>query len=103
MPESDHSTASGKKPDNIHDNFFKDVFKGRKYITSLIRVGAPKALFEIIYWDYLRLESQSIKADRQNEKLADLSFSTTLKDSGRTARIVLSFEHKSYRGTALDK
>ena len=103
MSESDHSAASGKKPANIHDDFFKDVFKERKYVTSLIRVGAPKALFEIIDWDSLRLESQWIKADRQKEKLADLVFSATLKDSERTARIVLLFEHKSYRDDALDK
>ena len=103
MPESDSSAASGKKPDNIHDNFFKDVFKERECVTSLIRAGAPKALFEIIDWDSLRLEPQSIKADSQNEKFADLVFSATLKDSERTARIVLLFEHKSYRDAALDK
>ena len=103
MPESDSSAASGKKPDNIHDNFFKDVFKERECVTSLIRAGAPNALFEIIDWDSLRLEPQSIKADSQNEKFADLVFSATLKDSERTARIVLLFEHKSYRDDALDK
>ena len=103
MPESEQSAASGKKPSNIHDNFFKDVFKAREYVTSLIQTGAPKELFEIIDWDALRLEPQLIKADRQGGKLADLVFSTTLKDSERTTRIVLLFEHKSYRDNALDR
>ena len=103
MPESDQSAASGQMPAHIHDRFFKDVFKVREYVTSLIRAGAPKALFEIIDWDALSLEPQLILADRQDEKTVDLVFSAALKDSEHAAFIVLLFEHKSYRDTTLDK
>ncbi len=101
MPDSDHSGASGKKPAQIHDGFFKDVFRVAEYVITLIRAGAPADLFEIIDWSTLSFEPQLIQASRQNEKIADLVFSVALKDSGSAARIVLLFEHKSYRDSEL--
>ena len=103
MPTSDASTTSGNIPVRIHDKFFKDIFRRVEYATSLMRIGAPQPLFEIIDWSTLRLESQSIQAEGYTERLTDLMFTAKLKDSRGEASIILMFEHKSYKDSNLCK
>ena len=103
MPTSDDSTTSGNIPVRIHDKFFKDIFRRVEYATSLMRIGAPKPLFEMIDWSTLKLESQSIQAEGYTERLTDLMFTAKLKDSRGEASIILMFEHKSYKDSNLCK
>ena len=101
MPKTKAPAGSGKKPPRIHDRFFKEVFQDTDCVISLIRAGAPKALFNLVDWSTLKLEPPSIQVSGLMERFADLVLSVQLRDCEREARIVLLFEHKSYRDRAL--
>ena len=103
MPTSNNSTGSGKRPWNIHDNFFKDIFEEPDNVISLIRAGAPKPLFKLVDWSTLEFKSQSIRAPGQTERHADLVLSVQLRGCEKKAGIVLLFEHKSYPDKELEK
>ena len=73
-------------------------------LVSLLRVGMPQKMSDIIDWPTLRLESPELpvpQIPQLNERTADLVFSVNLKDTGKPAQIFLLFEHKSYRDTDL--
>ena len=101
MPKTKAPAGSGKKPPRIHDKFFKEVFQNTDCVISLIRAGAPEALFNLVDWSTLKLEPPSIQVIGLMERFADLVLSVQLRDCEREARIVLLFEHKSYRDRAL--
>ena len=103
MTKSDELVESGKSSSNVHDRFFKNVFQHVDYVTTLIRVGAPDELFDVIDWSTLSLFSSSLLVPEMTEKFADLVFTVNVKDSGESAQIILLFEHKSYRDTELVK
>lgn len=63
------------KSTSLHDCFFKNVFQYADCVTSLFRVGAPDALFNIIDWPTLELRPTALLAPQLTEKLADLVFS----------------------------
>ena len=103
MTKSDEPDKSGKSSSNVHDRFFKNVFQHVDYVTTLIRVGAPDELFDVIDWSTLSLYSSSLLVPEMTEKFADLVFTVNVKDSGESAQIILLFEHKSYRDIDLVK
>ena len=103
MPTSDDSTGTGNRPVRIHDKFFKDIFRMVEYTITLMRIGAPQPLFQIIDWSTLRLESQSIQAHGHTERTTDLMFTAKLKNDQGEANIILMFEHKSYKDRNLCK
>ena len=103
MPTSDDSTGTGNRPVRIHDKFFKDIFRMVEYTITLMRIGAPQPLFQIIDWSTLRLESQSIQAHGHTERTTDLMFTAKLKNGQGEASIILMFEHKSYKDRDLCK
>ena len=103
MPTSDDSTGTGNRPVRIHDKFFKDIFRMVEYTITLMRIGAPQPLFQIIDWSTLRLESQSIQAHGHTERTTDLMFTAKLKNGRGEANIILMFEHKSYKDRDLCK
>ena len=103
MPTSDDSTGTGNRPVRIHDKFFKDIFRMVEYTITLMRIGAPQPLFQIIDWSTLRLESQSIQAHGHTERTTDLMFTAKLKNGQGEASIILMFEHKSYKDRNLCK
>ena len=103
MSNSNDSTGSGKRPGNIHDHFFKEVFEEADNVISLIQAGAPKSLFKLVDWSTLEFKSPSIRVSGQTEKHADLVLSVQLKGCARKVGIILLFEHKSYHDRELEK
>ena len=103
MTKSDEPVESGKSSPIVHDRFFKNVFQHIDYVTTLIRVGAPDELFDVIDWSTLSRYSTSLLIPEMTEKFADLVFTINVKDSGESAQIILLFEHKSYRDSDLVK
>ena len=101
MAESDTSIEPGKRPERLHDRFFKDIFRRYEYVISLIRIGIPDILSDIIDWSTLSLQPTEIAIPGMTERFADLVFSVELKSNGEVIHLILLFEHKSYRDSNL--
>ncbi len=101
MPKSDKSVDSENIPAQVHDKFFKIIFRNVDFIISLIRVSIPDDLFDIIDWSTLTLQPTAIPTARLGERHADLVFSVKVKSINEPAYIVLLFEHKSYNDSNL--
>ncbi len=101
MAESDTSNEPGKRPERLHDRFFKEAFRHAKFVISLFRVGAPDKLFNIIDWSTLSPQPTRIAIPGMPERFADLVFSAELKGSGKPVHVILLLEHKSYRDVRL--
>ena len=80
--------AAQKLSSRNHDQFFQDVYKNPQYARELLQlVFSPQ--------DLARFDLQTLASEKPGR--ADLVFSIKLKDSSKSAKIILLLEHKSFQ------
>ena len=93
---------SHKKKFNYHDILFKDIFEDKKYCLDILRLVFTPTEFGLFSWKTLKSEATFFLDEEWKERRADLVFSAKLRN-GKSAKIVLLLEHKSYQDTSLLK
>ncbi len=78
-----------------HDQFFKQVFSKKANAIAFLAGTLPQELKKNLALSKIRHENTSYISDELAETFSDIVYSCPLK--GKSIRIVLLFEHKSYQ------
>ena len=97
--EDEMADNPDKQQQNLHDSFFKQIFKHKKYLKELLlAILSPEAI-AYIDWDRLEIQDGELIKRGGRQIRADLIATVNLQGNASGTSIVLTFifEHKSYR------
>ena len=80
---------------SLHDAFFKEIYSNRRYSLDIFRLTLSEKEFDLFDWKTLKSEATVFMDKRLKEKRMDLVFSTNLKKTRTSVKIVFLLEHKS--------
>ncbi len=89
--------SAPQKGHNLHDEFFKKIFKKSKYLTGLLRIIFPSKLVDAFNATSLTIKDGILLKRTGGEICTDLTASVCLLNTDMEITITFILEHKSYR------
>ena len=96
MAEKKQKSVS-QKGHNLHDEFFKKIFKNPKYLMQLLRIIFPPKFIAALDAASLNITDGILLKRTGGEIRTDLTAAVRLKDTDMEVTITFILEHKSYR------
>ena len=85
-----------KKPSNLHDHFFKEIYGKKECALELFELLFSKEEYALFDWKKLRIEKTEFRGRKEGEKRADLIYSAPIKGTDKLGSFFFILEHKSY-------
>ena len=88
--------SASRENHNLHDEFFKKIFKNIKYLTQLMRIVFPPRFIAAFDAESLTIKDGMLLRRTGGEIRTDLTAAMRLKNTDTEITITFILEHKSY-------